>query len=375
MARDSLFGERIVWTGRPETLETPPFLVAVATVFFVISAVSTLFAVVVARALQASPTSLILLGGGAASLGVFALQAPKVWLAQVRYLVTENRVIVQRGLFKRTIERQSISFARVFWNPRSVDVGDLELVRAVQTGALHRRLTLRLRGIRQPSRVWAIIRGAEEVTPIGRATRPLAQRLDRDERVLWAARPRPKLRTLLPRSAREWGKVAIGLFLIASLVTALWRAVPNVNRLAETGMPSGSLVALVAAEILTALLLVSSAGYLLYDALVRSVELVGKTRYLITNKHVLISRGYEELHLLRDKIVDVIDTPSGEGVKDVFLVLDGPRARALAASGAFGEMGHGPSLRPVFHSVDDADSVSRILRPEDDRGPGIPRAA
>jgi hypothetical protein len=52
-------------------------------------------------------------------------------------------------------------------------------------------------------------------------------------------------------------------------------------------------------------------------------------------------------------------------------VLDGPRARALAASGAFGELERGPNLRPVFESVADAESVTRILQSQ----PELPRAA
>ncbi len=70
----------------------------------------------------------------------------------------------------------------------------------------------------------------------------------------------------------------------------------------------------------------------------------------------------EELHVDRDKIVDVIDSPTGDGLYDVFMVLDGPHARALAASGAFGEIDRGPHLRPVFESVEDAEGVNRILR-------------
>jgi hypothetical protein len=77
---------------------------------------------------------------------------------------------------------------------------------------------------------------------------------------------------------------------------------------------------------------------------------------------VLIQRGNEELCLDRERIVDVIDSPAQQrGLHDIFLVLDGPRARAVAASGAFGERDI-DGLVPVFHSVPDADEVSEILR-------------
>jgi len=75
----------------------------------------------------------------------------------------------------------------------------------------------------------------------------------------------------------------------------------------------------------------------------------------------LVERDYEELHLDRDKIVDVINAPAMRGFRDLFLVLDGPRARALALSGAFGEVERGVQLRPVIESVDDAESAAQIL--------------
>jgi len=55
----------------------------------------------------------------------------------------------------------------------------------------------------------------------------------------------------------------------------------------------------------------------------------------VTDSRVLISRRNEELSLDRSRIAYVIDAPAN-GLHDVFLVLDGPQARALAPSGAFG---------------------------------------
>jgi hypothetical protein len=119
----------------------------------------------------------------------------------------------------------------------------------------------------------------------------------------------------------------------------------------------------VIAVALTAVLLACVAAGLGYVALVRPARLAQKTRYLITDRRVLIQRGNEELCLDRERIVDVIDSPAQQrGLHDIFLVLDGPRARALAASGAFGERDIENGLVPVFHSVPDADEVSEILR-------------
>jgi len=54
--------------------------------------------------------------------------------------------------------------------------------------------------------------------------------------------------------------------------------------------------------------------------------------------------------------------PQRRLINDVFLVLDGPQARALAPSGAFGGDRADDALRPVFSAIDDADTVGRILR-------------
>ncbi len=370
MSRDPLTAETILWSGRPEVIETPRFLMALSAVFFVVSAVSVLFAIVVSRALGSSPLTFLALGAWAATLGLLILNGTKIWLARVRYTITERRVIIERGVFRRTIDRRAISFARILWSQRYPDAGDVELVRAVQTGPFRRRLTLVLRGVRQPNRVWAIVRGAEDLAPRGSSNLPLPQRLDIDERVVWAARPRPRLRSYLPSSPREWGHTALAVGLFVALVVMVARAIPNASHLVAAGLGAGSaeFLALVLAELLTALLMLAMAGYYAYEGLGRGSRLVRDTRYMITNKHVLISRGREELHLERSKIVDVIDAEAGDGVRDVFLVLDGPRARALAMSGAFGEMERGNSLRPVFLAVSDAESVARILS-------GLPRAA
>jgi hypothetical protein len=123
-----------------------------------------------------------------------------------------------------------------------------------------------------------------------------------------------------------------------------------------------SAVCFVGGASLGLLLLLAVACLVAYAAFLRPLRLARQTRYFVTDKRVLIRRGDEELSLDRSRIVYVIDAPS-KRLHDVFLVLDGPQARALAPSGAFGEEGSG-SLRPVFASIDDADTVSQILRRE-----------
>ncbi|HEY3237753.1 MAG TPA: hypothetical protein VGJ84_23735, partial [Polyangiaceae bacterium] len=363
MARDSLFGERIIWTGRPESVATPPILRAFAAVLFVMAGVSVSYALVITLALQLSPAPMLLFALWCATVGAAASRLPRWWQSGVEYVVTEHHVISRRGAFRRTIERRAISFARIFWSKVDPTSGDLELVRAVPTGALRRRLMLRLSGVHAPDRVWAIIRGAEAVAPTGRAERPVSQRLDCGERVVWSAQPRPRWRVYLPRGRREWALISIAAFLVAVVVRMLIDAIGTLDSLVTNGVPVRSLPFLALTLGLTAsvLLVLVIAAYIIYDTLIRVGRLVSKTRYVITDKRVLIQRDREELHLDRGSIVEVIHTPTGKGISDVFLVLDGPRARALAASGAFGEAERGPHLRPVLEAVEDAEGVSRIL--------------
>ncbi len=374
MARDSRYGEQIIWSGRPRELTAPPILRAAAYLAFASAAVSLCFAIVLARTLDTSPASSMFFALWSAALGLALLQGPKLWLAKVEYVVTDSRVIWKRGPFRRSIGRKSISFARIFWSRAMPGVGDVELVRAVPTGALRRRLRLRLSGVTAPARVASIINGTEAVTPVANDDRPLTQRLEAGERVVWSARPRPTWRAYLPHGQRGWALLAIGLGLVLVLVRLVMRGVPIVILLEHSGLEPNSLsfAALVTALGLTAVVVAAVAGYMIWDSTIGPGRRVRETRYLVTDRRVLIQRGREELHLDRSKIVDVIDAPAGEGLRDVFLVLDGPQARALAASGAFGEREAGPNLRPVLERVEDAEGVQRILR---EPTPTLPRAA
>lgn len=373
MPRDSLFGERIIWQGRPEVTDPPKFLRALSLVAALIACISLAFAAVIGFALGEFPGAPLLFSVWCISLSVLLVKLPRYFAQQARYLVTEKQVIVKYGPLSRSIERRSISFARIFWNQDWPNTGDLEVVRAVPTGALSRRLRLKLPGLVAPDRVWAIIRGAENLAPAGQGERPLGQRLDRGERVLWSATSRPSLIACLPHGSREWVLFAIALFLLAATVRVLSRAVPLLSELMAHSFPvkSFTFAALVFAFGAVAVLMLIVAGAITYEAILRPVFLARQTRYLVTDKRVLIQRRSEELHIDRSVIVDVILEPAGEGLRNLFLVLDGPRARSLAASGAFGEMTRGPHLRPVFQSVEDADSVSRILL----SGGNLPEAA
>jgi len=157
--------------------------------------------------------------------------------------------------------------------------------------------------------------------------------------------------------------MAISGFTVFAGMEMVARAIAALGKVARSGLPylSPQFMALAAGVFLAVAVVLVVGGYIAYDTLIRPAKLVGDTRYLITDKRVLIQRGGEELHLDRSKIVEVIDAPAGDGLSNVFMVLDGPQARALAAHGAFGEMERSPHLRPVFEAVADAEGARRVL--------------
>jgi hypothetical protein len=140
------------------------------------------------------------------------------------------------------------------------------------------------------------------------------------------------------------------------------RAVPPLRRVFSLhALPPVVAALLVFGVALGALLLAAVAMGAAYAALVRPARLARATRYFVTNRRVLIVRGSEELHLDRSRIAYVIAAPQRGTLTDLFLVLDGPQARALAPMGAFGGGDH-TSLVPVFVSIEDAETVGALLR-------------
>jgi hypothetical protein len=358
MARDSLFSERIVWQGRCRAISVPFAQKTMAAVASVVCAVTLCYAVVIAKALDFPVGGMVLFAGWCATLALGAWRLPLWWRSQLEYVVTDRHVIWRRGRIRRSIEISQISYALVRWSRNDASTGDLVLIRAVPTGALRRTLSLTLHDVETPDRLWAIIRGVEPSAPLGSGDRPLAQRLDVGERVLWSASPLAATWT-----TRRAVTAASGAFLAVLFERSLASSVPSIARLLRMHALSPALaVLLVGAVALGMLLLLAISAGAGYHSLVRPVRLNRRTRYFVTNARVLIRRGNEELALDRSRIAYVIDAPSRK-LHDVFLVLDGPQARALAPSGAFGgERATDDALRPVFSAIDDADTVGRILR-------------
>lgn len=361
--RDSLFGEPVLWSGRPKAVIVPGLYRGASFVCAITSAIATTSAVVVASALKAQPGGLLAFAAWMATLAIALSALPKWWLSGLEFMVTDRHIIVRRGRFRRFIDRRAVSFARIRWHRKQPGIGDLELVRAVPTGAMRRRLTILMHGLVAPDRVWAIIRDVTPATPAGDGQRLLAQRLDEGERVLWSAQPEPTWRAWIPTDGRAIGSIGIALLLGAAAVLTAQHAVHALRTVARAGLDpeTPTFVALAASLSLAIVLLGGAALAILYQVIVVPARLLVSTRYMITDRRVLIQQGDEELHLDRSHIVDVIDAPSKGGLRDVFLVLDGPHARALAAGGAFGEAPQ-QGLQPVLRRVEDVDAIRRVLR-------------
>jgi hypothetical protein len=366
MARDSLFGETILWSGTPKAVSTPTGPRLVATVCAVVSLVTVLFAIVAATALRARVGGMLVFSAWCATLAVAAWRGPLWWRSGIEYVVTDKHVIWRRGRVRRTIDRGAVSYALVRWNPRAPGVGDLTLVRAVPTGALRRTLKLTLSDVTGPDRLWAIVRGLTPSAPQGDGERSLGQRLDDGERVLWTGTPQAAHWTL-----RRGATASIAFIVFLAAVRMVMRATPAVGRvLLAHALPVVTSGLLVTCVVLTTLLLVAVAAGVAYQACVRPGRLARLTRYLVTDRRVLIRRGDEELSLDRERIADVISAPFDRGgehgekrsrLTDVFLVLDGPQARAYSPSGAFGERDE-DRLVPVLSAIEDAETVGSILR-------------
>ena len=358
--RDSLFGEPIKKTWEPRAVP-PPLLGRIAACMLgAISVVTTCFALAVSRVLAVPTSGMLALAAWLAILATAAHFGPSWWRRDVRVVLTGRHVIWRRGRLRRSIDRRTITFARIHWHRSATGVGDLELVRAVPTGALRRTLSITLPDLEAPDAVWAQIRGVHPTDALGDGARPLGQRLDPTERVLWTEKPQKP----------DWDVnryLTLGVSGLSGLagVRAVIGGVHALRVVVRAGLPPvsapfGAMVLGIAISVAAVLFTAALSGYY---ALLRPGRLNHATRYVVTDRRVLIQRGSQELHLDRDRIVDVIDAPKRHGLHDLFLVLGGHNAHAHALAGAFGERVNGANgdLLPVLRAVHDSETVRAIL--------------
>lgn len=365
--------ERVLWEGRPQRgvprdarwRWIPALLLTIATIAGLFSGLLVLAEL--PGAMQV------------AMLGVYLmLTAGAVWLApsflldSCRFVVTDRRVLWKRGRIRRSIDRHAITFARIRWHRSVPTVGHLELVRAVPFGPLARRQRLVLHDLQAPDEVLAIVRGAEPGVHLGDHTTPLTDRLDPGEEVVWGAAPEGL--------GIGWRDVLTSLGGIAVLFVGLPTGLRSAVVLAELeklGLPlnSGTWMLLFAAMALTATLILAVGLGLSWHGIWRARAMGRDTEYVLTDRRLLIRRGRTELSLDRGCIVDVAETPGWRGLTNLYLVLDGPEARALADSGALSVVA--PSrdgVPPVLYELRDAAGLRSLLSRRDS-GPTLPHAA
>jgi hypothetical protein len=116
MARDSLFGEPILWSGRSKVVTVPLAYKAVAAFAAVMSAVALCFAFVAATAIGARVGGMVFFAAWCATIALAAWRLPLVWRSRVEYLITDKHVIWRRGRIRRSIERKAISYALIRWS-------------------------------------------------------------------------------------------------------------------------------------------------------------------------------------------------------------------------------------------------------------------
>lgn len=312
---------------------------------------------------------------GAKQMGVFAgylgLVAGVLWLAPsflhdtCEYLITDKRVLWRRGRFQRWIDRQGLSYARVLWNPTSLGIGHLELVRATPFGPLSRKQRLVLQNVQAPDRVLAVIRGVDPVAHLGDPELPLTDRLDEGEDVVWGGSPQGYL--------LGWRDLLISLLGAAVLALGMRygaRAMAVMVYLEGGGLRVRSLtwLLLFLANVLSWSVICGVGAWLVWRGSLFARALSRDTEYVLTTRRVLIRRGHTELSLDRKEIVDVAVVPVGLGCRNLFLILDAPGARALSDSGAMTPLGPPRDLvPPVLYELRDAEQVCELLLPESER--------
>lgn len=362
--------ERVLWTGAP-ALGIPRARVwtLLPAVALTMASVAALFAALIHVAGLPGWHESALVGCYLAVAAIGGLLAPRYLLDPCAFAVTDRRVLWRRGSTVRSIERHAITFARIAWHRSVPGIGSLELVRAVPFGPLARSQRLVFHDLIAPDRVLAIVRDVEAAENAGDGQISLTDRLDPGEQVLWGAGPEGNL--------VGWRDLLTALGGLAMVAGGMWygaNSLEIVMGLEEVGLPVGSRpwLFLFFATLLTFATMVAIGAGAIWYGIVRARNEGRETEYVLTDRRLLIRRGKVELSLDRKRIVDVAEVPSWRGLRNVFLILDGPGARALGDSGALS--GLTPSrdaVPPVLYELRDTERVRDLLLARRDSRPSV----
>ncbi|MDQ3037961.1 MAG: hypothetical protein M3Y87_36535, partial [Myxococcota bacterium] len=324
--------ERVLWSGAPVAgISRDRIWTLAPAAALVMTAVAALFAGLMRIAGLSGWEESALVACYLAVFAIGGLLAPRYLFDGCTFVVTDRRVLWRRGRNVRSIERDAITYARVRWHRSAPGIGSLELVRAVPFGPLARSQRLVFHDLRAPDRVLAIVRGVEVVANAGDDQVSITDRLDPGEQVLWGAGPEGFLLGWRDVLTAIGGVVVVLLGLRYGVLAA-----SILMGLEEAGLPLDSMawVFLFSATMLTFAMIVVVGSGLVWHGLVRARAQGRETEYVLTDRRLLIRRGRTELSLDRARIVDVAEAPSWRGLRNVFLILDGPGARALGDTGA-----------------------------------------
>lgn len=366
--------ERVLWTGAPVAgIPRDRIWTLAPAAALVMTAVAALFAALIRIAALPGWQETALVACYLAVFAIGGLLAPRYLFDGCEFAVTDRRVLWRRGRHVRSIERHGITYARVRWHRSAPGIGHLELVRAVPFGPLARSQRLVMHDLSAPDRVLAIVRGVEAAASAGDDQVAITDRLDPGEQVLWGAGPEGFLLGWRDVLTAAGGVIVVLLglrygFLAGSILMGL----------EEVGLPLDSMawIFLFSATVLTFALIVAAGGGLVWHGLVRARAQGRETEYVVTDRRLLIRRGRTELSLDRKRIFDVAEAPSWRGLRNVFLILDGPGARALGDTGAL--TGLTPSrdgVPPILYELRDTERVRDLLTTPRDSHPPLADAA
>lgn len=354
--------EEVRWAGRSRARARTDRPLRLALLFlFATANVAFLFALLLLTLGEPGSSEPLALAVLVLGLGGGLLAMNRALSNRGEYVITDRRVIVRRRGSVHSVDRGTVTFARIVWHPKIPNVGDLELVVAVPIGPLRRTQRLVLEAVEDPDAALAVCRGVETPRRPSDRYAALVERLSSDEQVEWGGHPQGLLVGWREVATAILGALTLGTSgLYAARIARLFSELEEMG-LAPFSVAWGLLV--VAVGLSFALMATVGAGLIWYGS-VRARAQGKRTEYLVTSERVMIRRGHAELSVDRDRIVDVASTRAPMGRRHLHLVLESAGGRALAASGAFALFAPAREpVPPVLYEIGapEAEALRRLI--------------
>ncbi len=364
--------ETVLWhAGKLRNVPRDRFWIVAPIGAFGFAVVAALFAALLSVVGLAGARDTALLSTLCSIVAVGLLLLPHYLFDDFEYVVTDRRILVRRGRLRRSMERDQLTYGRLRWHRSMPGVGTIELVVATPYGPLSRRLRLTIRDVRDPDRVLALIRGGSPSDYAGDRDVPLAERLDSGESVVWGGHPEGLMVGWREALSGTFGLILTGLGFAYGYRTA---AILLNLELVGLRVLSSEWMLLFSAVTISWALIVSCGLGLMWHGWFRTRALGRDTEYVLTEHRLLVRRGLIELSVNRDRIADAAITRVRGELSHLCLVLDSPRSRALADSGALRVLlPPRDTVPPVLYDLRDAAAVrALIVGVEPDASPAPP---